>query len=83
MRARPAVARGVPRQHAARVTSERSGVVTWAPAHTRPAASHRKPSPMAVEFFVAAALCVRKVNPLNAATAEKWQGNPTLRKRMG
>lgn len=38
---------------------------------------------MAVEFFVTAAFGVRKVNPLNAATAEKWQGNPALRKRMG
>jgi hypothetical protein len=36
-----------------------------------------------IEFFVTAAFSVRKVDPLYAATAEKWQGDPTLCKRMG
>ena len=52
-------------------------VVTWAPAHARPAASHQKPRPMTVEFFVTAALGVRKVASLDAATAGKWLAVPS------
>lgn len=37
-----------------------------------------KPPPIRVEFSVTLEFCVRIVDPLDAATAEKWQGIPHL-----
>ena len=40
--------------------------------------NREKPPPIRVEFSVTAVFRVRIVDPLDAATAEKWQGRPHL-----
>jgi len=40
--------------------------------------TRQKPRPILVEFSVTPEFSVRIVDPLDAATAEKWQGRPHL-----
>ena len=42
-----------------------------------------KPPPIRAEFSVTAVFRVRIVGPLDAATAEKWQGSPHLAQAKG
>ena len=50
---------------------------------SRCCAAWQKPPPIQVEFSVTTVFCVRIVHPLDAATAEKWQGRPHLAKAKG
>ena len=50
---------------------------------SRCCAAWQKPPPIQVEFSGTTVFCVRIVHPLDAATAEKWQGRPHLAKAKG